>query len=73
MNLAGKKILVTGGGGFVGSHLLAAMRQAGLDEADSRVPRSVTRSGRRTDWEVSQASRSSGDTTRSSGDTIPNS
>ena len=40
MSLAGKKILVTGGGGFVGTHLLAAMRQAGLDEADIRVPRS---------------------------------
>ena len=40
MDLAGKKVLVTGGGGFVGTHLLAAMRQRGLREADIRVPRS---------------------------------
>lgn len=40
MELVGKKILVTGGGGFVGTHLLAVMRQRGLREADVRVPRS---------------------------------
>ncbi|MGO9411871.1 MAG: GDP-L-fucose synthase family protein [Spirochaetia bacterium] len=40
MDLAGKKVLVTGGGGFVGTHLLAAMRRRGLREADIRVPRS---------------------------------
>ena len=40
MDLAGKKVLVTGGGGFVGTHLLAAMRRRGLREADVSVPRS---------------------------------
>jgi GDP-L-fucose synthase len=40
MDLAGKKILVTGGGGFVGKHLLAAMRKRGLRDADIRIPRS---------------------------------
>ena len=40
MELAGKKILVTGGGGFVGTHLLAAMGKRGVLESDVRVPRS---------------------------------
>jgi GDP-L-fucose synthase len=40
MELAGKKVLVTGGGGFVGTHLLAAMRARGLRDEDIRVPRS---------------------------------
>jgi GDP-L-fucose synthase len=40
MNLAGKRILVTGGGGFLGTHLRAAMRERGLRETDIRIPRS---------------------------------
>jgi GDP-L-fucose synthase len=40
MDLAGKKVLVTGGGGFVGTHLLAAMRQRGVRDEDIRIPRS---------------------------------
>lgn len=39
MELAGKKILVTGGGGFLGTHLLAAMRRRGVKDTDLRVPR----------------------------------
>jgi GDP-L-fucose synthase len=39
MDLTGKKVLVTGGGGFLGTHLLAAMRERGLHDADIRVPR----------------------------------
>ncbi len=39
MTLAGKKILVTGGGGFVGTRLLAAAHQRGMREADISVPR----------------------------------
>ena len=39
MDLQGKKILVTGGGGFVGTHLLAALRDRGVRETDIRVPR----------------------------------
>ena len=39
MELTGKKILVTGGGGFVGTHLLAAMRARGLRDKDISVPR----------------------------------
>lgn len=38
MELAGRKILVTGGGGFLGSHLLRAMSQRGVREADIRAP-----------------------------------
>lgn len=40
MDLVGKKVLVTGGGGFVGTHLLEAMRQRGVKDDDVRVPRS---------------------------------
>ncbi|MGA2764930.1 MAG: GDP-L-fucose synthase [Spirochaetia bacterium] len=39
MDLAGKKILVTGGAGFLGTHLMSAMRQRGLAESDIRVTR----------------------------------
>ena len=39
MDLAGKKILVTGGGGFLGSQLLGVMRRRGLRDSDIRAPR----------------------------------
>lgn len=38
MELAGKKILVTGAGGFLGTHVLGAMRARGLGSADIRAP-----------------------------------
>jgi GDP-L-fucose synthase len=38
MELTGRKILVTGGRGFLGRHVIAAMLQRGLRESDLRVP-----------------------------------
>jgi GDP-L-fucose synthase len=38
MDLVGKKILVTGGAGFVGTHLLAAMRLRGIRATDISAP-----------------------------------
>ncbi len=42
LNLAGKKILVTGGAGFLGKQVIAQLRQAGALDADITVPRSKT-------------------------------
>ncbi|MGA2478416.1 MAG: GDP-L-fucose synthase [Spirochaetia bacterium] len=38
MQLKGKRILVTGGHGFLGSHLVNAMRRRGLADSDLKVP-----------------------------------
>ena len=38
----GKRVLVTGGAGFIGFCVVAALRQRGVAEADIRVPRSHT-------------------------------
>jgi GDP-L-fucose synthase len=42
LNLAGKKILVTGGAGFLGKQVIAQLRQAGALDTDITVPRSKT-------------------------------
>jgi GDP-L-fucose synthase len=42
LNLAGKKILVTGGAGFLGKQVIAQLHQAGALDADITVPRSKT-------------------------------
>jgi GDP-L-fucose synthase len=42
LNLAGKKILVTGGAGFLGKQVIAQLHQAGVQDADITVPRSKT-------------------------------
>jgi GDP-L-fucose synthase len=42
LNLAGKKILVTGGAGFLGKQVIAQLHQAGALDADIKVPRSKT-------------------------------
>jgi GDP-L-fucose synthase len=42
LNLAGKKILVTGGAGFLGKQVIAQLHQAGALPADITVPRSKT-------------------------------
>jgi GDP-L-fucose synthase len=42
LNLAGKKILVTGGAGFLGKQVIAQLHQAGALDTDITVPRSKT-------------------------------
>jgi GDP-L-fucose synthase len=42
LNLSGKKILVTGGAGFLGKQVIAQLHQAGALDADITVPRSKT-------------------------------
>jgi GDP-L-fucose synthase len=42
LNLSGKKILVTGGAGFLGKQVIAQLHQAGSLDADITVPRSKT-------------------------------
>jgi GDP-L-fucose synthase len=42
LNLAGKKILVTGGAGFLGKQVIAQLHQAGALDANITVPRSKT-------------------------------
>jgi GDP-L-fucose synthase len=42
LNLAGKKILVTGGAGFLGKQVIAQLHQAGALDADITIPRSKT-------------------------------
>lgn len=39
MNLAGKKIIITGGAGFLGRHVLAALRARGCNDRDLFIPR----------------------------------
>lgn len=42
LNLAGKKILVTGGAGFLGKQVIAQLHQAGALDTDITIPRSKT-------------------------------
>ncbi|MEY4731263.1 MAG: hypothetical protein RL681_209 [Candidatus Parcubacteria bacterium] len=39
MDLKGKKILVTGGAGFLGTHIIAALRARGVSEKNTIIPR----------------------------------